>query len=88
LSAVAQRGTKRDLVALYFICRSGLDLPRLLSAFPRKYRDVTYPAYHLLRALVYFADADGEETPRMLVPVDWGEVKRYFTEEVPKLVPR
>ena len=88
LVAVAQRGTRRDFVDLYFICRSGLDLPRLMSAFPRKYEHVTYPAYHVLRALVYFADAEREEMPRMLVPLGWDEVKRYFTGEVPKLVPR
>jgi hypothetical protein len=86
LIAVSQRGTKRDFIDLYFICQHGYRLDGLLSRIPDKYQAVSYSAYHLLRAMTYFADAEEDEPPRMLVPFDWSEVKRFFEDEVRRLM--
>ncbi len=85
LVAISQRGTKRDFVDLYFICQHGYDLAQLLQQTSQKYPSITYPSYHLLRALVYFADAEGDETPQMLVPFDWDQVKGFFQDRVKRL---
>jgi hypothetical protein len=88
LIAIGQRGTKRDFVDLYFICQSGWQLADLLQRVPQKYRTVSYPSYHLLRALVYFEDAESDVSPQMLVEWDWAAVKEFFEGEVRALVDR
>jgi len=84
--AIGQRGRMRDFVDLYFICRLGLTLDELLRRVPQKYTTVSYPSYHLLRALTYFDDAEGDEPPKMLVEFDWAEVRRFFEGEVQRLM--
>lgn len=86
LIAITQRGTKRDFIDLYFICQHGYRLDELLPRVPEKYQIVSYSSYHLLRALAYFADAEEDESPEMLVPFNWSEVKRFFEGEVRRLM--
>jgi hypothetical protein len=86
LATISQRGAKRDFVDLYFICHSGYTLDDLLRRVAEKYPTVSYPSYHLLRALVYFADAEADESPSMLVSWDWTEIKRFFEDEVRRLM--
>lgn len=86
LIAISQRGTKRDFVDLYFVCQHDLDLGDLLRQIPDKYATVSYPSYHLLRALVYFDDADKDASPQMLLPFDWGKVKKFFQVQVKQIM--
>ena len=74
LSAIAQRGSRKDFVDLYALGRTGLALPDMLDWYRRKFdvQDVG----HLLYALLYFDDADAERMPRMIWKVDWKEIKR------------
>lgn len=85
LIAISQRGTMRDFIDLYFICQHGHRLDDLLGQVPEKYQTVSYSSYHLLRALAYFADAEEDETPHMLVPFEWDDVKQFFEGEVRRL---
>lgn len=86
LLAIGQRGTRRDFIDLYFICHQGFRLDDLLRRIPKKYTELSYPSYHLLRALVYFEDAERDEPPPMLVPFDWNQAKRFFEYQVRRLV--
>jgi hypothetical protein len=36
--------------------------------------------------LTYFEDADKDPPPDLLVELSWEEVKRFFVEEVPRLL--
>jgi hypothetical protein len=47
-----------------------------------------FTPYHLVRALAYFVDAEEDEPPSMLVPLDWSEVKRFFEDQVQYLMQR
>jgi len=85
LIAISQRGTKRDFVDLFFICQNGYNLGELLRKIPLKYTDVSYSVYHILRALVYFSDADEDESPQMLASFDWDLAKRFFEDQVKQL---
>ena len=85
LIAISQRGTMRDFIDLFFICQNGYDLGELLRQIPLKYTTVSYPSYHLLRALVYFADADEDESPKMLAAFEWDNAKRFFEAQVIQL---
>jgi hypothetical protein len=88
LIAISQRGTKRDFVDLYFICQQGYQLDDLLRRVAEKYQGVSYSTYHLVRALAYFVDAEEDEPPSMLVPLDWSEVKHFFEDQVQYLMQR
>jgi hypothetical protein len=50
------------------------------------YTTVSYPSYHLLRALIYFSDADRDAPPQMLTSFEWDQAKRFFETQVKQLV--
>jgi hypothetical protein len=77
LIAVSQRGSRKDFVDLYFLGLAGIDLRDALDALPRKMPGVAYNRVHLARSLAYFADAEGEPEPRMLVPFQWISARDY-----------
>lgn len=85
LSAISSRGTRRDFIDLYMICRKRRSLQTILRAFAKKYRSVHYNRIHLLKSLVYFEDAQSEPMPRLLRPLDWERLKRFFQTEVETL---
>jgi len=84
ISALASRGSRRDFVDLYVVARE-YDLPLLLELFERKFAKANYSMVHVRKALTYFADADKEAMPDMLVPLSWNQVKEYFVREVTKI---
>jgi hypothetical protein len=86
LAAISQRGARRDFVDLYYICHSGYTLDALLQCMPDKFSNVTYPSYHLLRALAYFEDAESDSMPPMLTALEWADVRRFFEAEVRRLM--
>lgn len=83
LSAVAQRGAKKDFVDIYALGLRHRPLPELLSAYQRKYgiEDIA----HVLYGLAYFDDADKDRMPKMLWDVDWRTVKRTIQDWVQAL---
>lgn len=85
IASIGSRGIRRDFIDLYFICRSGISVEQALSLYHRKYGSSASQRIHLQKSLVYFADAETGEAPKMLVGIDWEEVKQYFVDEVRKL---
>lgn len=73
LSAISQRGSRKDFIDLFALGRYGFTLPHMLGWYREKFEvdDVA----HLLYALVYFDDADAEPRPSMIWKVSWREVK-------------
>ncbi len=86
LTAVSQRGSKRDFVDLVCFMRSHRQFPlhELLQLLPQKYGRINRG--HYLRALVYFQDAEREPMPRMRRPLSWKEVKDYLRQGVAELL--
>ncbi len=87
LGAVIGRGSRKDFVDLYVICRR-IPLQRLLALSPRKFtksRDFTLQA---LKALVYFRDAEREPVIITIPPVAWDRIKAFFMHEVRVLARR
>lgn len=82
--AISQRGSRRDFIDLFFICQE-VPLKELLLLLPRKYTGVNYSLPHILRSLVYFADAECEPMPKMLRKVRWSVVKGFFEKEVKRI---
>lgn len=83
IGAIIGRGSRKDFVDLYAICRR-VPLRRLLFAAPRKFegsRDFTLQA---LKALCFFEDAERE--PALTgVRWTWSQVKGFFESEVRSL---
>ena len=83
LSAIVQRGSKKDFVDLFALGREGFKLPDMLDWY--RMRFAIEDLGHVLYALAYFDDADAERMPRMLWKVEWTEVKeaiRAWTRRV------
>jgi len=74
LSAVAQRGAKKDFIDLYALVTRHRPLLDLLAAYEQRYKLQNIAP--VLYGLSYFDDADKERTPTMLWDVDWRTVKR------------
>jgi hypothetical protein len=85
LEAIATRGKKRDFIDLYFVARKVKDLGKIITLYNKKYGSKTDKIFHIMKSLVYFADAEEEAMPRMLKPIEWTEVKKFFEKEVRRI---
>ncbi|HSL83239.1 MAG TPA: nucleotidyl transferase AbiEii/AbiGii toxin family protein [Thermoanaerobaculia bacterium] len=74
LSAIAQRGSRKDFVDLLALVQEHRPLGELLELYRRKF-DVQEIG-HLLYSLVYFEDAEAERMPKMLWDVEWRAVRK------------
>jgi predicted nucleotidyltransferase component of viral defense system len=84
ISAISSRGTKKDFIDLYFLCQKIISLKELLKLFKKKYKSVDYNLMHILKSLVYFEDAEKDPMPKMIIPISWEEVKKFFKAEIKK----
>ena len=83
LAAIAQRGSRKDFVDLFFIAREHKPIEELLDLYRRKYS--TGDIGHVLIGLTYFEDAEEEQSPVMLREAGWKEIKEQFRLWVRKL---
>ncbi|MFZ2959104.1 MAG: nucleotidyl transferase AbiEii/AbiGii toxin family protein [Candidatus Ozemobacteraceae bacterium] len=75
--AIAQRGTKKDFFDLYEILRQ--HTPQQLKTWVLgKFGERRINCYHVLRSLVFFADADVDPDPISLNETSWPVVKSFF----------
>lgn len=86
LSAIAQRGSRKDFVDLYALLDHHRPLPEMLRLYRRKF-DIEEIG-HLLYSLTYFADAERERMPEMLWAVDWPTVRTTIETRVKTLAER
>ena len=86
IAAIAARGTRRDFVDLYFICKETVSLPDAIQLYDKKYKNLAVAEMHIMKSLVYFDDAEPEEMPKMLKKVAWKNIRKYFENEAKKLV--
>lgn len=84
LSAVAARGSRKDFFDLHHLMSHVYPLEDCLGLYMEKYqnRDVG----HVIRSLVYFADAEVEPEVNMIQPLEWEDLKNDFERWVKDLV--
>ena len=82
IGAIIGRGSQKDFFDLFVITKRDVSLSRLLFLARKKFPETRDLRLQACRALVYFADADREPLPKLLMPITWPEVKRYFEKEV------
>ena len=81
LQTVGMRGSKKDLIDVYFLLEV-FSLTELFNAMQKKYKNIEYSQTHILKSLVYFADAELQPLPKMHKVVEWNEVKKKLVETV------
>lgn len=79
IGAIIGRGSRKDFVDLYAVCRR-IPLKRLLSKGGRKFKDSRDFTLQALKALVFFEDAERE--PSLTgAPWAWPRVRGFFESE-------
>lgn len=79
--AIGQRGARKDFFDLHEVLQQSefRDVIRRLASLYDRARP---NPVHLAKALVYFADAEGEPQPVLIEPRDWSAVRKFFDEHV------
>ena len=86
IMAISDRGTKRDFIDLYALCRRFMPLTDILAKLPEKYGQWAYNLTHIILSIGYFEDAEKDEPPLMLEPLEWKTVKSFFHKESERLI--
>lgn len=87
VSAISDRGSKKDFIDLYFILKAKkiLSLKEALALYDKKFKTLKQNQLHILKSLCYFADAEEGGMPKMIELVSWKDVKSFFQKEVRNL---
>jgi predicted nucleotidyltransferase component of viral defense system len=84
LAAIASRGSRKDFIDLWLLATRYWPLTDCLELYRKKFaaRDIG----HVVRSLTYFDDADEEPPLRLLIDVDWEEIKLDLVGRVKELL--
>jgi hypothetical protein len=85
LATIISRGSKKDFIDLYFICKE-IELKKLLSLSKKKFSEVYNFELLVAKSLTYFIDAEREKMPIMIKKVSWEEVKKFFIKEAKNVI--
>ena len=77
LAAIIDRGTRKDLVDLYYILQS-ISLEQAFKVASVKYAHVHSFPVSAVRALAYFSDAETLPMPPMLDRTPWSKMKKFL----------
>ncbi|GAB4580285.1 MAG: hypothetical protein Fur0022_30240 [Anaerolineales bacterium] len=80
LAAMMDRGTRKDLVDMYFILQN-VPLETVFEVAAVKYAKIRSFPVSATRALAYFADAEIFPMPQMLVPTPWSKMKKFLEQQ-------
>ena len=72
LSAVTNRGSKKDFIDVYYLLRH-FSIRQMLDFYEQKYYDGSL--YNVIRSLTWFADGENDEMPKMTAPISWEHIK-------------
>lgn len=82
ISAIINRGTKKDFIDLYFLLQK-MSLNHILDLYDQKYPDGS--RFIAIKSLTYFEDAEADPMPFMFNDITWGDVEASIIAEVRKL---
>jgi len=84
ITAISQRGKKRDFVDLYWISKNVQSLEESIQLVKNCY-NIQQNESHILKSLVFFDDAEDDPMPTLFFDTTWEEIKKYFQTEVPRI---
>ncbi len=80
--AISDRGTKKDFYDLYAVLQDRLSIRDACGVFKTRFGKSGVNAYHVLKSLAYFDDAEEEPSPILLQSAAgwrWERIKKFFT---------
>ncbi|MDX9993042.1 MAG: nucleotidyl transferase AbiEii/AbiGii toxin family protein [Anaerolineales bacterium] len=77
LAAIINRGTRKDMVDMYFILQQ-TSLETLFQVAAVKYAKIRSFPVSAVRALSYFEDADSLPMPKMIDKTTWPKIKKFL----------
>ncbi len=80
LAAIINRGTRKDMVDLYFILQQ-VSLDSLFQVASVKYAKVRSFPVNATRALSYFDDAESLPMPQMIDKTSWSKMKKFLEKK-------
>lgn len=80
LAAIINRGTRKDMVDLYFILQQ-IPLDALFQVAALKYAKARSFPVNATRALSYFDDAESTPMPQMLDKTPWPKMKKFLEKK-------
>jgi len=80
LAAIIDRGTRKDMVDLYYLLQV-ISLETIFEVAAVKYARVRSFPVSAMRALAYFADAEALPMPRMLDPTPWPKMRKFLERQ-------
>jgi hypothetical protein len=80
LAAIIDRGTRKDMVDLYYLLQT-VSLDTIFEVASVKYARVRSFPVSAIRALAYFADAEALPMPRMLDRTPWSKMKKFLEHQ-------
>jgi predicted nucleotidyltransferase component of viral defense system len=84
LSAVTQRGSKKDFYDIYFLIKK-MSLAVILNLYLNKFQNQT--VFHVLKSLTYFYDAEKYADPIVFdKKLTWEKVKVFLVKEVQEII--
>jgi len=86
--AISQRGKKRDFFDLYWYLHHCESLFDIILRVARQYPTVAHDYHHIMKSLMYFADAEIDPMPEIFFDTTWAQVKKYFQKEIPVVTKR
>jgi len=76
---LSQRGARRDFYDIYAcIALKQLSVPGAVAVFKDRFAGTGVNYQHIAKSLVWFEDADAQPDPRLLMPANWPQVRRFF----------
>ncbi len=84
LSAVTQRGSKKDFYDIYYLIKK-MTLPVILNLYRDKFQNQT--VFHVLKSLTYFYDAEKYAAPIVFdKKISWDKVKKALVKAVEDVI--
>jgi predicted nucleotidyltransferase component of viral defense system len=83
IGAITGRGSKKDFIDLFFLLKK-LSLSEIMELYKKKFADANILL--ALKSLLYFSDAENSDSPEMLLPIDWEDLKVHITKEVNRYI--
>ncbi len=88
ITAISQRGRKRDFFDLYWCAHHVEPLEQIIRRLKTQYPSIAHNYHHILKAMVYFDDAEIDPEPEIYFDASWKKVKSFFTKEIPAIALR
>ena len=85
ITAISQRGRKRDFFDLYWCAKNIEPLKNIIVRLKAQYPTVAHDYHHILKSLTYFEDAEGDPAPEIYFKARWSEIKAFFEKEIPRI---